>query len=100
MNDAMLKTFINCCVLFFTRKKEILPYIGKKKCKTLWTVNKYFLFYQTTLNQICFILIRVLLNSDLVALKVTLAMLGKFGITASYAIIYLMAAEVFPTVVR
>lgn len=39
-------------------------------------------------------------NSDLVALKVTLAMLGKFGITASYAIIYLMAAEVFPTVVR
>lgn len=38
--------------------------------------------------------------SDLVALKVTLAMLGKFGITASYAIIYLMAAEVFPTVVR
>ncbi|XP_061176496.1 organic cation transporter protein-like [Saccostrea echinata] len=37
---------------------------------------------------------------DLVALKVTLAMLGKFGITASYAIIYLMAAEVFPTVVR
>ncbi|XP_048771116.2 organic cation transporter protein-like [Ostrea edulis] len=37
---------------------------------------------------------------DLVALKVTLAMFGKFGITASYAIIYLMAAEVFPTVVR
>ncbi|XP_062586265.1 organic cation transporter protein-like [Saccostrea cucullata] len=37
---------------------------------------------------------------DLVPLKVTLAMLGKFGITASYAIIYLMAAEVFPTVVR
>jgi len=27
-------------------------------------------------------------------------MIGKFCITASYAIIYLMAAEVFPTVVR
>ena len=38
--------------------------------------------------------------SDKVALKVALAMLGKFCITASYAIIYLMAAEVFPTVVR
>lgn len=32
--------------------------------------------------------------------KITLAMIGKFCITASYAIIYLMAAEVFPTVVR
>lgn len=66
-------------------------------------VNKYllFFFYQTTLRKICFILIRFFFfNSDLVALKVTLAMLGKFGITASYAIIYLMAAEVFPTVVR
>ncbi|XP_076444570.1 organic cation transporter protein-like [Babylonia areolata] len=29
-----------------------------------------------------------------------LAMVGKFGITASYGIIYLAAAEVFPTVVR
>ncbi|OWF50931.1 organic cation transporter protein-like [Mizuhopecten yessoensis] len=38
--------------------------------------------------------------SDLVAVKVTFAMIGKFGITASYAIIYLMTAEVFPTVVR
>jgi OCT family organic cation transporter-like MFS transporter 4/5 len=37
---------------------------------------------------------------DKIALKVALAMLGKFCITASYAIIYLMAAEVFPTVVR
>ncbi|OWF50930.1 organic cation transporter protein-like isoform X1 [Mizuhopecten yessoensis] len=38
--------------------------------------------------------------NDMVAVKVTFAMLGKFGITASYGIIYLMAAEVFPTVVR
>ena len=33
-------------------------------------------------------------------LTVVLAMVGKFGITASYGIIYLAAAEVFPTVVR
>ncbi|KAK3097252.1 hypothetical protein FSP39_008081 [Pinctada imbricata] len=39
-------------------------------------------------------------SSGLLPLKITLAMFGKFGITASYAIIYLMAAEVFPTVVR
>lgn len=31
---------------------------------------------------------------------VVLAMVGKFGITASYGIIYLMAAELFPTVTR
>ncbi|GFR97680.1 organic cation transporter protein [Elysia marginata] len=31
---------------------------------------------------------------------VVLAMVGKFGITASYGIIYLMAAEIFPTVIR
>ncbi|XP_071133728.1 organic cation transporter protein-like [Mytilus edulis] len=37
---------------------------------------------------------------DSVTPKIILAMLGKFCITASYAIIYLMAAEVFPTVVR
>lgn len=65
-------------------------------------VNKYLLFFllnypQKNLFQIDKIFF---FNSDLVALKVTLAMLGKFGITASYAIIYLMAAEVFPTVVR
>ncbi|XP_033741094.1 organic cation transporter protein-like [Pecten maximus] len=37
---------------------------------------------------------------DLLAVKITFAMIGKFGITASYAIIYLMTAEVFPTVLR
>lgn len=65
-------------------------------------VNKY-LFFFFLLNypqKNLFHIDKIFLNSDLVALKVTLAMLGKFGITASYAIIYLMAAEVFPTVVR
>ena len=37
---------------------------------------------------------------DNIPLKITFAMIGKFCITATYAIIYLMAAEVFPTVVR
>ncbi|KAK0050169.1 organic cation transporter protein, partial [Biomphalaria pfeifferi] len=39
-------------------------------------------------------------NRDTSTVKIILAMVGKFGITASYAIIYLMAAELFPTVVR
>ncbi|KAH9489646.1 hypothetical protein Btru_045564 [Bulinus truncatus] len=39
-------------------------------------------------------------GKDAGTMKIILAMVGKFGITASYAIIYLMAAELFPTVVR
>ncbi|KAI8726368.1 organic cation transporter protein [Biomphalaria glabrata] len=39
-------------------------------------------------------------NSDPATVNIILAMVGKFCITASYAIIYLMAAELFPTVVR
>ncbi len=37
---------------------------------------------------------------DLSVMKTVLAMIGKFGITASLSIIYVYSAEVFPTVVR
>ena len=33
-------------------------------------------------------------------LIITLAMLGKFGITGAYSTVYLMSAEIFPTAVR
>ncbi|BFZ10272.1 hypothetical protein BsWGS_13311 [Bradybaena similaris] len=39
-------------------------------------------------------------DKGLETFTVVLAMIGKFGITASYGIIYLMAAELFPTVTR
>ncbi|KAK3098437.1 hypothetical protein FSP39_019452 [Pinctada imbricata] len=39
-------------------------------------------------------------TENLVNLKIALAMISKFGITSSYKIVYLMTAEVFPTVVR
>ncbi|KAJ8315510.1 hypothetical protein KUTeg_007660 [Tegillarca granosa] len=41
-----------------------------------------------------------MVTGDMLALKITLAMIGKFMNAASYGIIYLCAAEVFPTVVR
>ncbi|XP_072167135.1 organic cation transporter protein-like [Diadema setosum] len=39
-------------------------------------------------------------GNDLSALIVTIAMVGKFCISASYAIVFLYASELFPTVVR
>ncbi|KAK3878474.1 hypothetical protein Pcinc_016892 [Petrolisthes cinctipes] len=42
----------------------------------------------------------ILIPKDLGWLVITLAMLGKLCITASYAIIYVLTAEIFPTVVR
>ncbi|XP_023222062.1 organic cation transporter protein-like isoform X1 [Centruroides sculpturatus] len=37
---------------------------------------------------------------DLLWLRMTLSMLGKFCITSSYIIVYIFSAEIFPTVVR
>ncbi|XP_041364028.1 organic cation transporter protein-like [Gigantopelta aegis] len=37
---------------------------------------------------------------DLAWLNITLVMIGKFGITGSYSIIYLYASEIFPTTIR
>lgn len=39
-------------------------------------------------------------SPELPAVRTALAMIGKFGITASLSIIYVYSAEVFPTVIR
>lgn len=38
--------------------------------------------------------------TDLSIIRTVLAMVGKFGITASLSIVYIYSAEVFPTVIR
>lgn len=40
------------------------------------------------------------IDTGLTPITVTLAMLGKVGIAAAFAVIYVWAAELFPTVVR
>ncbi|XP_048735991.2 solute carrier family 22 member 4-like [Ostrea edulis] len=39
-------------------------------------------------------------GTDLVWLQITMAMIGKFGITGAYSLSYLYSTEIFPTVVR
>lgn len=45
-------------------------------------------------------LIRVPPSADRPGVLTGLAMVGKFGITASFAVIYVYTAEIFPTVLR
>ncbi|XP_023218037.1 organic cation transporter protein-like [Centruroides sculpturatus] len=40
------------------------------------------------------------IGDDLLWLKISLAMIGKFCITASFGIVYVFSAEIYPTVVR
>ncbi|KAM9840650.1 solute carrier family 22 member 6 [Aulostomus maculatus] len=45
-------------------------------------------------------LLTIFIPNDLLVIRTVLAMIGKFGITASLSIIYVYSAEVFPTVIR
>lgn len=46
------------------------------------------------------ILVSFLVSRDHPNVVTGLAMVGKFGITASFAVIYVYTAEIFPTVLR
>ncbi|OXB76679.1 UNVERIFIED_CONTAM: hypothetical protein H355_008718 [Colinus virginianus] len=48
----------------------------------------------------CVLLFIQLVPSDIRALSVLLVMLGKFGITSAFAMVYVYTAELYPTVVR
>lgn len=41
-----------------------------------------------------------LLFPDLITLSAVLSIVGKFGVSGSYAMLFLISAEIFPTVVR
>ncbi|KAF3844249.1 hypothetical protein F7725_013590 [Dissostichus mawsoni] len=69
---------------------------------TLFTLNRSRKFSQLAFLAVggtaC--LLTIFVPSDLSVIKTVLAMIGKFGITASLSIIYVYSAEVFPTVIR
>ncbi|XP_062407014.1 organic cation transporter protein [Sardina pilchardus] len=69
---------------------------------TLFTLNR-----SRRISQLAFLsvgglacLLTIFIPDDLSIIRTALAMVGKFGITASLSIIYVYSAEVFPTVVR
>lgn len=69
---------------------------------TLFTLNR-----SRKLSQLAFLavggtacLLTIFIPRDLPVMRTVLAMIGKFGITASLSIIYVYSAEVFPTVIR
>ena len=39
-------------------------------------------------------------STDMSSIAITLEMLGKFGVTAAFAIVYAVTAELYPTVLR
>ncbi|XP_061603051.1 solute carrier family 22 member 6-A isoform X1 [Cololabis saira] len=69
---------------------------------TLFTLNR-----SRKISQLAFLavggsacLLTIFIPQDLSIIRTVLAMVGKFGITASLSIIYVYSAEVFPTVIR
>ncbi|XP_076730402.1 solute carrier family 22 member 6 isoform X3 [Maylandia zebra] len=69
---------------------------------TLFTLNR-----SRKISQLAFLavggtacLLTIFIPDDLSVVRTVLAMIGKFGITASLSIIYVYSAEVFPTVIR
>ncbi|XP_056150194.1 organic cation transporter protein [Lampris incognitus] len=69
---------------------------------TLFTLNRSRKFSQLAFLAVggtaC--LLTIFIPDDLAIIRTILAMVGKFGITASLSIIYIYSAEVFPTVIR
>ncbi|XP_051954981.1 solute carrier family 22 member 6-A-like [Xyrauchen texanus] len=69
---------------------------------TLFTLNR-----SRRISQLAFLavggmacLLTIFIPDDLSIVRTILAMVGKFGITASLSIVYIYSAEVFPTVIR
>ncbi|TRY67998.1 hypothetical protein DNTS_007247 [Danionella cerebrum] len=69
---------------------------------TLFTLNR-----SRRISQLSFLavgglacLLTIFIPDDLSTVRTVLAMVGKFGITASLSIVYIYSAEIFPTVIR
>ncbi|KAK7133516.1 hypothetical protein R3I94_015408 [Phoxinus phoxinus] len=69
---------------------------------TLFTLNR-----SRRISQLAFLavgglacLLTIFVPDDLSIVRTVLAMVGKFGITASLSIVYIYSAEIFPTVIR
>lgn len=93
--DFYLNFFLSGLVEFpaYTLCLVLLDRTGRKKLHVFTMVGG-------GIACICTIFTMLYADESLQPITVTLAMLGKIGIAAAFAVIYVWSAEIFPTVVR
>lgn len=93
--DFYLNFFLSGLVEFpaYTLCLVFMDKVGRKKLHVICFVGG-------GLACICTIFTMLYASEDLQPITVTLAMIGKVGIAAAFAIIYVWSAEIYPTVVR
>ncbi|KAI4886251.1 hypothetical protein NFI96_006957 [Prochilodus magdalenae] len=87
--------YLNC---FFSAAVEVPAYIIS------WLMFRYLprrmcLFFTLSLGGVVLLLIH-LLPQHMIYAAISLEMLGKFGVTTAFAIVYAFTAELYPTVLR
>ncbi|XP_063405037.1 organic cation transporter protein-like [Mytilus trossulus] len=93
--DFYLNFFLSGLVEFpaYTLCLVLLDRVGRKKLHVCCFVGG-------GLACICTIFTMLYADESLQPITVTLAMIGKIGIAAAFAVIYVWSAEIYPTVVR
>ncbi|KAL0994544.1 hypothetical protein UPYG_G00123780 [Umbra pygmaea] len=89
-------SYLNC---FLSAATEVPAYI------VAWLLfrccpRRLALFSTLFLGGLVLLLINLIPSPDLSSLSIALEMLGKFGVTAAFSIVYAYTAELYPTVVR
>ncbi|XP_068456355.1 organic cation/carnitine transporter 2-like [Clinocottus analis] len=97
LNTANLHgdAYFNC---FVSAVVEIPAYI-MSWAMFRWCSRRLSLFSTLFMGGV-FLLFKQLVPADLTHLSITLEMMGKFSVTAAFAIVYAYTAEIYPTVLR
>jgi len=91
--DAYSNFMLSCLI-------EIPGYLFCMFFMDIWGRRPILSFCQIVSGVSCVICGLLVGNKDLVGLQVFLSLIGKFGASASFAIVYVYTAEMFPTGIR